>query len=369
MNEPLKVCLYAICKNEIKNVDQWWAYAQKADYVIVLDTGSDDGTPERLEELGATVYRKTYPKPFRFDVARNDSVDLAYETDADIFMTTDFDEVLNDDWVDILKNEWDPAIHQRATYDDVFGNNVNYGSLNWIHARGWRWAFPCHEVLVRGDSKWYLYYEELDLHNKIILHHYQDPTKDRGQYLPLLKIRLDENPDDVDSWGYYVRELMYEGKWDEILALEKPAREKHFPDGVEWAWTLIFIASAYENKGMMLEAQHLLWESVKVSPIFRTAWVSLARLISYEGRNALAEAVLKQCLEESRYTTRSVFLDHDDVWTWRLYDWLCVVCWNQEKYEEALYWSTRAKIEDPDNPVVIHNYEDCIKKLREKEDG
>lgn len=368
MNKPLKICLYAICKNEIKFVDKWWDYAKEADYVIVLDTGSDDGTPERLEELGATVYRKIYPKPFRFDVARNDSVDLAYKTDADIFMTTDFDEILNHGWADILRLEWNPEIHQRADYDDYFGDAVLPGSLNWIHARGWRWMFPCHEVMVRDGSKWYLHSEELQLGGKVILHHYQDPTKSRSQYLPLLKLRLEENPDDVDSWSYLMRELMYEGAWDELLSYEEGVRAKNFPPGVEMAWVYIWLASAYENKGMNLKAQHCLWESVQASPIFRTAWVSLARLISYEGRNELAEVILMQCLKESQYTIRSVFIDANDVWTWRLYDWLGVVCWNQGKFDKALYWETRALLEDPENEGVIHNYNDCVQKLRERED-
>lgn len=32
---------------------------READYVIVLDTGSEDGTQDRLRELGATVYEAT----------------------------------------------------------------------------------------------------------------------------------------------------------------------------------------------------------------------------------------------------------------------------------------------------------------------
>lgn len=367
MNNPLKICLYAICKNEIKFVDKWWNYAKKADYVVVLDTGSDDGTPERLEELGATVYRKTYPKPFRFDIARNDSVDFAYQTDADIFMTTDFDEILNDEWADVLRSEWNPEIHQRASYDDYFGDSDIRGGLNWIHARGWRWMYPCHEVMVRGDSRWYLYDEELDLSGKLILRHYQDPTKDRGQYLPLLQIRFQENPDDADSWGYYLRELMYAHKWEEILSYEQPFRDCNFDNDMVVAWTYIWIATAYEELGMIDRAKTLLFESIQECNIFRTAYVSLARLLSYEGKNEIAEDILKDCLKNSRPTVRSIFLDNTDVWTWRLYDWLCVVCWWQGKYAEALGWASMAKLEDPDEPNVLNNFNLSVEKIREGE--
>ena len=43
-----KVCVYTICKNEEKFVDRWMDSMGEADLVVVLDTGSKDGTVERL---------------------------------------------------------------------------------------------------------------------------------------------------------------------------------------------------------------------------------------------------------------------------------------------------------------------------------
>jgi glycosyltransferase involved in cell wall biosynthesis len=42
----------------------------EADGVVVLDTGSGDGTVEKLRARGATVFEETI-SPWRFDVARN----------------------------------------------------------------------------------------------------------------------------------------------------------------------------------------------------------------------------------------------------------------------------------------------------------
>ena len=53
-----KICVYAISKNEIKFVERWYNSVKEADYVCVLDTGSDDGTFEKLKELGAIVEQK-----------------------------------------------------------------------------------------------------------------------------------------------------------------------------------------------------------------------------------------------------------------------------------------------------------------------
>lgn len=48
----MKVCVYAICKNESQFVERWMASMGEADAVVVLDTGSTDDTVERLRAAG-----------------------------------------------------------------------------------------------------------------------------------------------------------------------------------------------------------------------------------------------------------------------------------------------------------------------------
>lgn len=84
----MKIVVYAICKNERSFADRWMASMSEADEVCVLDTGSTDGTPQRLEELGAKVSVQVIT-PWRFDVARNQSLELVPE-DADLCVCTRF---------------------------------------------------------------------------------------------------------------------------------------------------------------------------------------------------------------------------------------------------------------------------------------
>lgn len=78
----MKIVVYAICKNEAGYAERWMASMAEADGVYVLDTGSTDGTAERLRALGAVVVEERV-EPWRFDTARNRSLELVPE-DADI---------------------------------------------------------------------------------------------------------------------------------------------------------------------------------------------------------------------------------------------------------------------------------------------
>ena len=97
----MNIIIYAICKNEAQFAKRFLAFCSEADRVYILDTGSTDGTPERLRALGATVYEQTIA-PWRFDDARNASLALLPE-DADVCICLDLDEVLCPGWREALE--------------------------------------------------------------------------------------------------------------------------------------------------------------------------------------------------------------------------------------------------------------------------
>ena len=74
-NTKLKITVYAITKNEEKFVDKWVENMSEADNIVVLDTGSTDNTVQMLKNKGVNVTQKEI-KPWRFDVARNESLKL-----------------------------------------------------------------------------------------------------------------------------------------------------------------------------------------------------------------------------------------------------------------------------------------------------
>ena len=92
----MKICVYAISKNEEKFVKRWYESMKEADEIYVLDTGSTDNTVDELKKLGVNV-KKEIISPWRFDVARNKSLELV-PLDADVCICTDLDEVFVKGW-------------------------------------------------------------------------------------------------------------------------------------------------------------------------------------------------------------------------------------------------------------------------------
>ena len=69
----MKICVYAISKNESKFVDRWYESMKEADEIYVLDTGSTDDTVEKLKKHNIKVTTKII-HPSRFDKQKNQSL-------------------------------------------------------------------------------------------------------------------------------------------------------------------------------------------------------------------------------------------------------------------------------------------------------
>ena len=384
---PTRICVYAIAKDEQENAAKWYERVKCADFVVVLDTGSSDRTVEILRGLGASVFTKKYGTEehdengekdsvsraprisrFRFDTARNDALQYALETGADVFFALDMDEFPDPGWDEALRNGWNPEVHTRATYDLYLNDSSKPGSLNWIHDRSWRWRYPVHEVMERRDGSGVSYHvsHQLDLRGGKLVVRHPDHPETHDTYLPLLRLRLEEWPDDQDTIAYYLRELMYYGKADEILDFE-PKIRMHALRGNPGAWVCLCLADAHDRKKHVATADALLFRAWTLDPENRTAPTRLAARLCAEGDPLGAEAVLKRAFaisgvkgteeheEHEKASSPSspyfpvgrkrpdcLFLDHEDVWLWRMADWLGVALYQQGKYREALEHFRRA---------------------------
>lgn len=278
-----KICVYAICKNEEKFVDDWVKSMSEADKIVVLDTGSTDSTVSRFKSLGVEVHEEIIT-PWRFDTARNRSLELVDE-DADICVCTDLDERFEKGWRRKLENAWnDKTKRAQYRYTWNFNEDGTEGVVFWIdkiHSRkGWKWEHPVHEVLsYTGTETCISVYAE-----GIQLNHYADPEKSRAQYLPLLELSVKEAPNDDRNMHYLGREYMFRGEWDKCI--ETLTRHLSMPSAT-WAdercASMRYIAKSYLEKGNREEAKRWYFKSIGEAPYLREPYIDFATVLYDEG--------------------------------------------------------------------------------------
>ena len=199
----LKICVYAICKNEEKFVDRWVsAMIDEADYVVVLDTGSTDSTVEKLKayEPFVTVKQYDYFKEsgiFRFDRARNDSMKLI-PNDVDICAVFDLDQVPQKGWSSIVREEITNGNKEVRGYivdHNDSGEEVNRWESRNVHVNDpfFIWTKVIHEgIEYYGKDKSY----PIIFREDFVINHYPDNHKDRTLYKTLLEYACKEYPTD-----------------------------------------------------------------------------------------------------------------------------------------------------------------------------
>ena len=334
----MKIIIYAICKNEAQFAARFMASCAGADGVYVLDTGSTDGTPERLRELGATVREQTI-EPWRFDAARNASLALLPE-DADVCICLDLDEVLCPGWREALEAAWAPGT-TRARYTYVWSHTPDGGDgvvffADKIHARhGYRWTHPVHEVLATERP------ESCITVPALRVEHWPDSSKSRGQYLPLLEISVAENPGDDRNMHYLGREYMFHGRWgDAIATLMRHLAMPTATWAAERAASMRYIARCQNALGRKDEAKRWLWRAIGEAPHLREPYLDMAKLLYAEKD---WDGLVHMCRTALRIEERpKTYICEAESWGSLPYDYLSLGLYYTGRYIEALSAVRRA---------------------------
>lgn len=351
----LKIYVYAISKNESKFVESYVKSMKEADGIYVLDTGSTDDTVEKLKKLNVHVKQEII-NPFRFDVARNKSLDMVPK-DADVCVCTDLDEVFDPGWREKLEAAWLKENPTRVEYlynwsFDEYGNPATTFYMSKIHKRdAYIWHHPVHEVLkcIKGNDKSILV-------KGMVLNHHQDVKKARTSYLPLLELSVKEEPEDDRNMHYLGREYMYYEKWNEAIdTLEKHLNLKSSTWRDERAASMRFIARSYLGLKRPIEAKMWYQNAIKEAPYLREAYVELAGVYYTEENYEEAYHYLK---EASKIKEKPVtYINEDFCWNAYFYDMLSVTAFYIGKKEEAILNVKKALELDKDNPRLQKNLE------------
>ncbi len=347
----MKIIVYAIAKNESKFVSRWYNSMKEADEIYVLDTGSTDDTKEQLEKLGVKVTRKVI-EPFRFDVARNLSLDLI-PIDADLCVCTDLDEVFESGWRKLLEDNYHGETRVNYNYNwhisETGKPDVSF-YLDKIHTRNdYKWTHPVHEVLENINHN-----ETRTTISSIVLNHYPDREKSRANYLPLLELSVKEDPEDDRNMHYLGREYMYYGMYQEAIdTLIKHLSLKRATWHDERCASMRFIGRCYKNLNRVEEAVMWYEKAIKEAPYLRDSYVELAILYYEKEDYEKVYTYLKQALKIK--THEKTYINELFSWNETIYDLLSIACYYLNYLPESLYYIDEALKINPDNDRIKNN--------------
>ena len=359
-----KICVYAIAKNEEQFVDRWMDAVSEADLVVVLDTGSTDSTAQKLRDRGAHVYIEEV-KPWRFDTARNKAMDYIPE-DMDICVSNDLDEVFEKGWRQKLDAAWQPC-HTRARYLFSYtyrpdGTPEKQFAMEKIHRRrDFRWVHPVHEVLeYTGKDP-----DQTVFVPGLVLNHYPDPTKSRGQYLPLLELSAQENPNDDRTVFWLGREYMYNNRFDDCIdTLNRHLKMPTATWGEERSASMRFIAQCYQEKKDLAQAKAWLYRAIAECPGVREPYLQMAKLGYNEGNWPLVYLMTAEILKITEKT--GSYLLEPAAWGFLPEDYAAIACYWLGLYGQALAHAQKAYEMQPDDPRLKQNL-DIIRQKAENQ--
>ena len=348
-----KVIVYAICKNEEKFVDRWVDSMNEADEIYVLDTGSTDDSVNKLKSRGVHVVTKDI-KPWRFDVARNMSLELV-PTDADICVCTDLDEVFTPGWRNSLENIWQNDT-DRIAYNynwSLDENNVPIVNfyIEKIHTRkNYKWTHPVHEVLTYLKDK----NESKITTDEITLNHYPDTSKSRSSYLPLLELSVQEDSQDDRNMHYLGREYMYHEMWDK--SIDTLIKHLSLPSALwkdERSASMRFIARCYQKLNRYEEAKMWLKKAIEETPYLRDPYLEIA-LLYYKLEDW--NNVDFYCNEALKITShQKTYINETFSWDNTVYDLLSLAKFYKKNYDSALKYINYALEYSPNDERLLNN--------------
>ena len=346
----MKICVYAISKNEASFVEQFCESAQDADLILIADTGSTDETVELARAGGATV-PEICITPWRFDKARDAALALI-PRDIDVCISLDLDERLEPGWREEIERVWKLGETTRLRYKFDWGAGILF-FYEKIHARhGYHWHHPCHEY-PRPDARIKEVYAHTDM---LLVSHHPDPTKSRGQYLDLLELSVKEDPSCPRNAFYYARELTFNRRWiDAIVALHKYLENPKADWVNERCYAMRVMAQSYEALGDRAQAQVWLDRATREAPNTREPWVELADLARKTEQWQLSYSCAKQALTIKDKAL--VYTMDPSVWGAKPHDILALAAHHLGKQDEAVEHGTLAVGLDPSDERLKRNLE------------
>lgn len=245
-------------------------FKQRGGEIVLVDTGSTDGTPDIARTLGCNVtevgdrFRVTIDEAtakkinetflrgnepqlvtagdtlFDYSTARNFAASLASN---DVIATPDCDEVYTKFDIDKIEEKIREGVEQ-LEYNFVFAHDIDGNeAIKFLHCKFYdrrklKWTNIVHEVLT-GEAKREFLGEDI-----IKLEHWQNEKTNRSGYLKGLAYDCLLNSDNDRNAHYFARELMYTGRFASAIAqFERHIEMKKWP--TERSQSMVHMAECY----------------------------------------------------------------------------------------------------------------------------
>ena len=182
----------------------------------------------------------------------------------------------------------------------------------------------------------------------LLVVHKPDPTKSRGQYLDLLRVSIEEDPQDPRNAFYYARELSFHARWHDAIAECK--RYLDLPKATwenERCYAMRVISRSYQALGDMDQALAWARRATAEAPNTREPWCEVAMLAYMTGRWSQCYGAAITALE---ITNRELVYTCDPlVWEAQPHDLASIAAWNLGLKDKALEHAKDALSFEPHN--------------------
>ncbi len=359
----VSLSLAMIVKNEERVLGRILSQvADLCDELVVVDTGSTDGTVALAQSLGAKVFHFDWIDDF--SAARNEAFshctgDWILWLDADDLITDVHRQALLDLKQTILNDHLDAVV---CSYHIAFDANgrclVSMPRERLLRrAAGGSWQFPIHEAFVLPDQAVIL--ERLDI---AIEHHkppeYLERSADRN--LNLLKALIDRGDQSPRTWYYYGKELRHHGRLTEAIAAFSRHLELNVNDRISGYQALHHAMLCCMELERYEEALSLGYRALALDGSRAEALVSLG-VVRYR-LGAYAEAVpVLMAATACQKPTAGLIVEED--YSWKPYHYLSLCYEGLGDFSRAIEMALKAYTGIPDKGVIRDNIICFARKL------
>ena len=351
-----KFSVVIICKNEANTLNRCAEnlreFMARDGEVVLVDTGSTDGTAELARGLGFKVtevggkFLTVLDQPivdsinkrfvigkddkivengnrlFDFAAARNFASSLATN---DFIFSLDGDETYTELDIDTINSLIDGGAKQ-FEYQFVFAHKENGEPLiqfvqsKAFDRRCFQWEGCVHEVLQGSGERKYLG------EDVVYLEHWPEPGKEhRSNYLVGLALDCYQHPEKDRQSHYFAREMMYHRRYESaIQEFKRHIGMMMWP--AERAQSMIYIGDCYDMMGGPHSAIHWYHDALQVDPNRREALIKLARISKSFGNPRMtatyAEAALTIPWSDYYANDKAMYEDVPHALLYWAYGWL-----------------------------------------------